>query len=336
VRKSLWVIAVIGSVMSLAGGAARADVMLSGPDGNDGSYSTAALAGLANVSDTVGYGGLTGISLWGLLGGADASSPTAPIYGAITTSTPPGDNGKNAILRYYLVAAGGNGAQSVVSLGEIDPSFGGTAPVSAFVAFAGAGNALLAAPQLVVPGMTARDVSNLASLRLLAAPALPAASGGVSSIIALSGQVSRPGSYSLKDLQSDFAPVQETVSGDAYTGVPLWTFLDAGGDVIDGIVTTAGTDGYEVVLALAELDPALGGNPGDFLPYADTGGDFPDDSVARTILPGDNKHGRWLSNLDSIDVAAVPEPGSLPLMASALTLLGLLVHRKGRRALHTP
>jgi hypothetical protein len=28
--------------------------------------------------------------------------------------------------------------------------------------------------------------------------------------------------------------------------------------------------GYEVVLSLAELDPALGGNPGDLLPYADT------------------------------------------------------------------
>ena len=40
---------------------------------------------------------------------------------AITTSTPAGDNGKNAILRYYLVATNATGQQSDVSLGEVDP-----------------------------------------------------------------------------------------------------------------------------------------------------------------------------------------------------------------------
>jgi len=53
-----------------------------------------------------------GTTLWSLVGG-------------VSTSTPAGDNGKNAILRYYVVATGSSGT-SVFSLGEIDPAFGGT------------------------------------------------------------------------------------------------------------------------------------------------------------------------------------------------------------------
>src|SRR6266404_4907363 len=79
--------------------AAMADaiVTLSGPTNN---------AGMIDLSTTppAQYGGLvtvgsvTGYSLWGLLGGANASNPNSPIYGAITTTTPAGDNAKTAIL----------------------------------------------------------------------------------------------------------------------------------------------------------------------------------------------------------------------------------------------
>jgi hypothetical protein len=55
-----------------------------------------------------------GTTLWSLVGG-------------VTTNTPVGDNSKNAVLRYYVVATGSNGT-SVFSLGEISPSFGGTGP----------------------------------------------------------------------------------------------------------------------------------------------------------------------------------------------------------------
>jgi hypothetical protein len=318
---------------AIVAGKVEAGVMfLSGPDSNAGTYSSADLAGLATGSDTVTSDGLTGISLWGLLAGANSSSPTSPIYGGITTSTPAGDNGKNAILRYYLLATGSGGAQSVISLGEIDPNFGGTAPIPALVAFKDSSNNLLLSPELIVPGASGRDVLDLSTLQLLAVPALPAGPGGISSSVSLSGFVTHPGSYTKADLQADFTPVQETVSGDTYIGVLLWTFLNpSNSNTISQYVVTAGTDGYEVVLSLAELDPSLGGNPANLLPYADTGTDFPLDGVARTILPSDNKHGRWVSNLDSLGVAAVPEPETIALLVSGLVTMAMIRRRRNLR-----
>jgi hypothetical protein len=75
--------------------------------------------------------GATGISLWSLLGGDSAGASD------VVTSTPAGSNAKNAILRSYVLATSVTGAQSIISLGEIDPFFGGTAAIPPFIAFAG-------------------------------------------------------------------------------------------------------------------------------------------------------------------------------------------------------
>jgi hypothetical protein len=90
-----------------------------------------------------------------------------------------------------------------------------------------------------------------------------------------------------------------------------------------------------VVLALAELDPAFGGNPNYLLAYADQNGDFPGSGIARTIFPDDNKHGRWMSNLDSIsvlEVGAVPEPSTWAMMMLGFAGLGFLAYRRSSRA----
>src|SRR5262249_19973783 len=178
-------------------------------------------------------------------------------------------------------------------------------------------NKILASPDLIVPDAPGRNVSDLISLQLLSVPAQPSGPGGVSTSITLSGLVTDPGSYTKADLQTDFTPVQELVSGDTYTGVHLWTFLNpSNSNITSQYVVTTGSDGYVVVLSLAELDQSVAGNTANLLPYADTGTDFPGSGVARTIFSNDNKHGRWVSNLNQITVAAVPEPGSIMLIIS--------------------
>lgn len=337
--KQLFLGATSAALLSLAvGGPANADMVLSGPDSNAGTYSTANLATFASANPTAAVTdaatGLSGVSIWGLLGGANASSPTSPIYGALTTNTPAGDNGKNAILRYYLVGTDASGNQSVVSLGEVDPAFGGTGATKDYIAYQVTGGSNLTAPELIIPGAPGRDLTTLTKLQILSVPAQPGsppAPGGQSSSVQLSGASANVGSYNAATLASTFAPsiVTELVSGDTYTGVPLWTFLSpTDASTLTQIVITQGTDGYEVALSLAELDPALGGNPNDLLPYADTGTDFPGSGVARTILPADNKHGRWMSNLSVVTVAEIPEPASSLVLPLALGAMGALRRRR--------
>ena len=317
---------VSGMLWAPAATMANAIVSLSGATGNAGTidFSTTpstAYGGLVTVGNATGY------SLWGVLGGAKASSPTSPIYGAITTSTPTGYNGKNAILRYYVLATNSSGGQSLISLGEIDPSFTGSSTPD-LVTLSGNTASLV----FTLPGAAGRDITGLTSLQLLSVPALPQViNAPPSSSVSLAGNVSYPGAYTFQGADpQNVGPITETVSGDTYTGPPFFGLIDPNDpDILNQYVVTAGTDGYEVLFSLAELDPAFGAstavNEVDLVPYADTGGDFPADGLARVILPGDTPyaHGRWVSNLDLIDIAAVPEPATAALMASGL--IGMLM-----------
>jgi hypothetical protein len=180
----------------------------------------------------------------------------------------------------------------LISLGEINPNFSGSATPDLVTS---SGNT--ASLVFTKSGASGRDVTGLTSLQLLSVPALPLVTNAPpSTSVTLAGNVSRPGSYKFQGADpQNVSPITETVNGDTYTGPPFFALIDPSNpNILNQYVATAGTDGYEVVLSLAELDPALGAstatNQVDLVPYADTGGKLswrragPDDPAGRYRL----------------------------------------------------
>jgi hypothetical protein len=232
---------------------------------------------------------------------------------------------KNAVLRYYVVASNSAGAQSVFSLGEIDPDFGGPHTGSATLApyVTVSGNSL----SLIDPNSNAagRGLSGLTSLQVIGLPQ-NTGPGGVSTQLTLTGLTANAGTYSSATLAA-LSNTTLTTSGITYNGTQLFSFLaPTNANSLDQIVTTIGSDGYTVVLSLAELDPSLGGDPSILLATGQNTSGFP--GIARTILPGDNKHGRWESNLVSIEVSAVPEPSTWAMMILGFMGVGFMAYRR--------
>jgi hypothetical protein len=305
-------------------------------------YDAVGLGSLPPATETVTFqtmsgpqtGTFTGPTLWTLLNTVGLQTPTV----------------KNGILRQYVIAQGSDGYTSLFSLGELAPQFGGTNPqvlVADQQNGAPLGSTGFARIVAAKDNFGGRYVSNLSNLNVGTAPSNPSQGGGITSQFSLSGAVQTPGVYTLSSLEALPATI-ETVTYLAggtpvtatFAGVSIWTFLTAAGivtdptiknDILNYYLLVTGSDGYEAILSLAELDPMFGGTGApDLIAYLQDGMPLGADGFARIVVPGDDFGGRYVSNLVSLQVidAVVPEPGSLLLFASSLLAMALLVRRR--------
>jgi DMSO/TMAO reductase YedYZ molybdopterin-dependent catalytic subunit len=321
--------------------------ILDGAVGTPATYNLAALQALPANTETVTFtaGGTpttdtyTGVTMSNLIASA----------GGITTNPAI----KNDILRKYVIATGSDGYQAVVGAAEFTANFGGRGVMVAYSDTAGPlGSSGFA--RLVVPGDVAggRYVSNLVGLTVGTAPSIPGAGGGLSSEFELSGDVFTPATYTLSKLQA-LTQTTETAtyhgpSGtvtDTYTGVTLWNLIQAAGlvtdasiknDVLRKYALVTGSDGYEAIFPLGEIDPAFG-NQQDLVAISDTGGELGvggPDGFARIVVPGDTAGGRYVSNITSIRIidATVPEPATTGILLIAS--LGLVLARWRRTSVN--
>lgn len=319
-----------------------ASVVVSGAVDKPTVYTAARLAALPQVTQTDVFASgttpqthtWTGPTLWNVL---DATGLQAR----------PGV--KNDLLDRYVLATGTDGYRVVYALGELNPAFGNrpdlvatqetvvgkTAPLT------GDGLARVTAPGDVKGG---RYVANLASLTVRASGSTVAGTGGGhSDQFNVTGAVVNGRTFDLAALKA-LPSRTETVGGTTYVGVSLWDLLNATtgivtdpavkNDVLDKFVVATGSDGYQALISMGEIDPAFGNQP-DLVAYQANGQLLDSNGFARLVVPGDAKAGRYVSNLVNLQVfaapPAVPEPANPALLLAGLAGLGALTRGTRRR-----
>jgi DMSO/TMAO reductase YedYZ molybdopterin-dependent catalytic subunit len=170
-----------------------------------------------------------------------------------------------------------------------------------------------------------------------------AVAAGPSSEFDLNGDIVTPGVYnyaSLSKLPATTQTVTYKAGGtpvtDTFTGTGLWTLLGSAGGItpIPGIknssllnyVVAVGSDGYQAVFSGGEINPMFGGNSlkPNMVAYADTSGPLTSSGFARTVVPGDNAGGRYVSNLVNLYVGQAPVPAKGPGgLSTQFTLSGV-------------
>ena len=276
------------------------------------------------VTVTIGSGAnaatFVGASVYSLISGAQFLYPTSA---------------KNGFLEDYIAVTGANGAQVVLSEGEIDPAFGGKSSTD-IIAYSENGVAI--APELIVPGdvnggIGGRDITGVTNLAVGIA-ALPSALPGTPAApsVTLSGDLTPSANpYTIGTFEHLGATTQTDtfLAGAAsttttFTGAPLSSVLASAGlsQSLDDYVVATGSDGYGVVYSDGEINPATRANPTALVAYNDGSGPFPSvggvSDALRTTAPGDSKGGRYVSMLDSISVATPSNDAVLRLYEGTL------------------
>lgn len=305
---------------------AEADVALSGylKNGSPASFSIADLQAFGNTTSvTVGDNTYTGVSLYSYLNSFVATQPNSA-------------NGpKNDLLREYVLATGSNGSAVYTMGNQLGSNFGGAKDIIAFQD----SNGVLAAPSLIAAD--GASVTSLASLDVGHVDWQGAGSGGIASEFTVGGAVTNPGTYSMANLPGSLTPITTfsnlaTGAATGFTGVSIWDLLVASGISTDAstlktsYVVATGSDNYTVVYSLGEILARQASGTPDLIAYADgIGSGLGSAGVFRTIIPGDTRAGRYMSNLSSLTVVnAVPLPAAAWMMLSGL--LGLAFNSRKR------
>ena len=226
---------------------------------------------------------------------------------------------------------GSDGYTSLFSLGELAPQFGGSNPQVLSPTSRTArplGSTGFARILAAKDNFGGRYVSNLCKSWRLAPRRQIRPRAAEHDAVFSFGAVQTPGVYTLSSLEA-LPATTETVTYLAggrpvtatFTGVSIWTLLTAAGivtdpdiknDILNYYLLATGSDGYEAILSLGELDPMFGGtgHP-DLIAYMEDGMPLGADGFARLVVPGDSFGGRYVSNLVSLQVidAVVPNPG---------------------------
>ena len=119
----------------------------------------------------------------------------------------------------------------------------------------------------------------------------------------------------------------------------MWSLLVSAGISSDpatldrSYIVATGTDNYQVVYSLEEIMPGYG-NQNDLVAYENAaGGSLGTSGFARTVVPGDLKGGRYMSNLSGLTVvtlpAVVPVPGAAWMMLTGM--VGIILNHTRRK-----
>jgi DMSO/TMAO reductase YedYZ molybdopterin-dependent catalytic subunit len=157
-----------------------------------------------------------------------------------------------------------------------------------------------------------------------ALPVSTACQGGYSPRFEITGDVQNPTTYDEDSLGALPHSIENVTfltktgpQSGSFHGVLLWDLLNKAGITSDPnrdgqfqYVEVTGTDCYQVVLALGEINPGFGGEQ---VLVADGENGAPlgaDAGFARLVVPGDKFGGRSTFWITSIKVLSAPRPGN--------------------------
>lgn len=138
--------------------------------------------------------------------------------------------------------------------------------------------------------------------------------------VTLDGQVLNTLTLTADDLKNNYASQtadvtymsgEETVTA-SFTGVKLWDVLgaaqpnynaDVKNDKLSQYLVVTGSDGYQAVIALGEIDPEFGNQP-VLLAYEQDGAAI--EGGLRLVVPGDMRGGRYVSGVVNISLRDAP------------------------------